>query len=68
MEYEIFVQSSELSPPATSSECVSHLGPKLGGTHSLAVVGMGGPIKRTGQKLWYSIKYNPFMRIDGLIY
>jgi hypothetical protein len=57
MEHQHFSQSSELSPPATSSECVSPLGPKLGGTHSLAVGGMGGPKKRIGQKHWYSIKY-----------
>jgi hypothetical protein len=53
----VYAPSSELVPlaPSSGSECVSPLGSKGGEQHSLAVEGVGDPIRTTVQKAWHSV-------------
>jgi hypothetical protein len=57
-------QSSELVPQPLPHKRVCpppRTQVERGGTHSLAGEGVGpNPIQATGQKLWYSLYYNPF--------
>ncbi len=60
----VSVPSSELAPPSLSSasECVPFWNQGGGGQHSLEGEGAGEPIRKTGEKAWYSV-----YSVEGMI-